>query len=308
MKCLILGGGGFVGAHLCEALVAGGHAVTVFERPRVQRVLPPEIDSRLTWVEGDFTNSRDLEAVVADSEVIFHLVSTTLPKNSNDNPIYDVESNLVGTLRLLDLVRAGPKKRIVFASSGGTVYGRPSVVPISEGHETDPICSYGIHKLAIEKYLNLYRALYGLDYVVLRLANPFGERQRHVAAQGVIPVFLHKAMQGESIEIWGDGGVVRDYVYIKDAIRAFVRAMDHAGQPRIFNVGSGRGLSLNDILDQAERLLGRPIERVYQPARKFDVPVNVLDISLARVHLGWRPQVSFEEGLANTYRWMLDHI
>lgn len=307
MKCLILGGGGFVGAHLCEALVAGGHDVVVFERPRVQRVLPPDIDSRLTWVEGDFTNSRDLEAVVADSEVIFHLVSTTLPKNSNDNPVYDVESNLVGTLRLLDLVRAAPGKKVVFASSGGTVYGRPSVVPIPEGHTTDPICSYGIHKLAIEKYLNLYRDLYGLDYVVLRLANPFGERQRHAAAQGVVPVFLHKAMRGEPIEIWGDGGVVRDYVYIKDAIRAFVHAMRHDGQQRIFNVGSGHGLSLNDILDRAERLIGRPIERVYQPARKFDVPVNVLDIALARDCLGWQPEVGFDEGLASTYRWMLAH-
>ena len=304
MKCLILGGAGFIGSHLAQGLLAEGHEVKIFDRPNL--MLPPELrsDPRIEWFEGDFLNQDDLAQVVPGSEVIFHLVSATLPKSSNDNPAYDVQSNVMGSLHLLELARLHGIRRVIFASSGGTVYGLPCSLPISETHATEPLVSYGITKLAIEKYLHMYRELYGIDYCVLRLANPFGERQRVSAAQGAVAVFLHRALHDEIIHIWGDGSVTRDYIYIKDAVDAFIKAMDSTGEQRVFNIGSGQGLSLNDIIAAIEKLLGKPVARSYESARKFDVPVNVLDITRAREHLGWQPAVGFEDGLRSTLAWM----
>src|SRR4029434_4711286 len=187
-------------------------------------------------------NEEDVTQAVAGCEVVFHMISTTIPKSSNDNPAYDVESNLVGTLRMLEAARKAGVRKVVFASSGGTVYGIPKVVPINESHPTDPICSYGISKLAVEKYLHLYHALHGLDYCILRIGNPYGEGQRPTAAQGAVGVFLYKALHGGVIEIWGDGTVTRDYIYIGDVIQAFLKAMTYSGEHRLFNIGAGEGL------------------------------------------------------------------
>lgn len=302
--CLILGGAGFIGSHLAEALLGNGHAVRVFDRPNL--ALPASLATAcgLERVDGDFINEDDLMHAVPGCDVVFHLVWTTLPKSSNDNPIYDVDTNIIGTLHLLEVARRSGVRKIVFISSGGTVYGTPLQIPVPETHPTDPLVSYGISKLAIEKYLHLYKTLHGLDYIVLRVANPFGERQRVNAAQGAVAVFLARALAGEAIEIWGDGSVTRDYIYIRDVVEAFLKAMDYEGEPRVFNIGSGEGRSLNDILAAMEALLGRPVERRYLPARKFDVPVSVLDINRAREKLRWTPGISFAEGLRRTLGWM----
>jgi UDP-glucose 4-epimerase len=298
-----LGGGGFLGYHLSQALLAAGHRVRIFDRPNINRFA---VSSRhtLEWVEGDFINEEDLESAISGCDTIYHFVSTTLPKTSNDNPIYDVETNVVGTLHLLDLVRQQSGRKIIFISSGGTVYGIPREVPIKESHPTDPICSYGVAKLTIEKYLALYHQLYGLDYFVIRPSNPFGEKQRITGAQGAVAVFLHKALHDEPIEIWGDGTVVRDFIYVGDLIDALVRALTYTGDCRIFNIGSGKGRSLNELLSEIETLLGRQIRRTYMQARAFDVPSNVLDISMAARHLNWQPQIPFRDGLERTQKWV----
>lgn len=307
MKCLVLGGGGFMGSHLSKALLEQGHAVRIFERPNLRpvQVLPDGKD--LEWVEGDFLNEEDMIRAVAGCEIIFHLISTTLPKSSNDNPTYDVETNLVSTLRLLEAARNAGARKVLFSSSGGTVYGIPKEVPIKESHPTDPVCAYGISKLAIEKYLHLYHALHGLDYCVLRIGNPYGEGQRPAASQGAVAVFLNKALNDEVIEIWGDGTVTRDYLYVGDVTLAFLKAMTYSGEHRLFNIGAGEGRSLNQLLSAIESLVGRPVARRYLPARTFDVPTNVLDISRARAFLGWRPETPFAEGLSRTCAWLKDH-
>lgn len=293
-----------MGTHLCRALLNLGYPVRAFDRP-----VPPELSADrlrgpIEWVYGDFLNRKDVVAAVQGCEIIFHLISTTLPKNSNDNPIYDVESNLIGTLALLEAARTAQVKRLIFASSGGTVYGKPEDLPITESHAQNPICAYGITKIAIEKYLHLYHELHGLNYLILRIANPFGEEQRPDAAQGAIAVFLNRALNGETIEIWGDGSVTRDYVYVGDVTQAFVQALDYHGECRVMNIGSGRGHSLNEILSVMEDALGRPVARTYLPARPFDVPVNVLDSSRAKDLLGWVSHTSLRDGLLRTVEWL----
>src|SRR6266850_2836875 len=303
-SCLVLGGAGFIGSHLAEALLQAGHRVKVFDRPHLDRL--PMFSPRKGFevFTGDFLNPEALSPALPGTEVAFHLVSTTLPKSSNDNPIYDIETNVLGTLRLVELCREHRVRKIVFVSSGGTVYGVPRSIPIDESQPTHPTCSYGIHKLAIEKYLHLSRLLHSLDYCVLRPANLYGPRQRLDVAQGAATVFLDRALRNEPIQIWGDGSVVRDYVYIQDAVEALLKALAFEGEPKIFNIGSAVGVSLNQLVGEIQKLVGHPVAVEYAAARSLDVPVNILDSSLARRHLGWSARTSLAEGLRHTYEWM----
>lgn len=302
--CLILGGSGFIGSYVTEALIARGYMVSVLSRRNARRKNLLHLLDRIRIVEGDFNNEVELQRAMEGVDYVFHLISATLPATSNDNPIYDVEINLIGTLRLLNLCIANKIKKVVFVSSGGTVYGKPQYTPINEQHPTHPICSYGIVKKTIEDYLFMYHTLHGLDYTVLRLSNPYGERQNPYNIQGVIAVFLRKALNDEVIEIWGDGNVVRDYVYVRDVAEAFVKALEVPSAEKIFNIGSGRGYSLNELLQLISTIHGRPLQIRYLPPRKIDVPVNVLDISLARTYLGWQPSTSLQIGLKKFYDYL----
>ncbi|POA21767.1 NAD-dependent epimerase [Pseudomonas sp. FW300-N1A1] len=307
MRSLVLGGRGFIGAHLVDALLGQGHAVRCFDRPNVVDLGGNHSSHpRFELFEGDFTSEADISGALQDCDVCYHLVSTTLPKSSNADPVFDVESNLVGTIRMLTLALEAGVKKVIFVSSGGTVYGEPTQVPIPETHATDPVCSYGIAKLAIEKYLALFHHLHGLDYTVLRLANPFGEGQRTHASQGAIAVFLGKVLRDEPIEIWGDGSVVRDYIHVADVVQALLAALEPSTQEHVFNIGSGRGHSLNEVLDTIEKITGRVAIRKYLPGRGFDVPLSVLNIDRAKNVLGWAPAVGFEEGVERFVKWMQD--
>ncbi len=302
-RCLLLGGAGFMGLNLAQAL-KGSSKVRIFDRPASILALRQNGDNGFEWVEGDFSNAKDVHDAVQGCDAVFHLVSTTLPKSSNDNPAYDVESNVISTIHMLESARKCNVKMVLFSSSGGTVYGVPQEVPIKESHPTEPTCSYGIAKLAIEKYLRLYQELHGLDYRILRIANPYGEHQRTTASQGAVAVFLSRALRGEPIEVWGDGSVVRDFLYVGDVCAAFLKAMRYRGDFRIFNIGAGSGHSINQLLDEIEAVAGRPIVRRYLAQRSFDVPVNVLDITRAREALGYEPTMALRDGLSRTVAWL----
>ncbi|HVS73592.1 MAG TPA: NAD-dependent epimerase/dehydratase family protein [Phycisphaerae bacterium] len=310
MKCLVLGGAGFLGSHICDALAAAGHSVRIFDRFEAAKTniahLLAGADGKAPAAEllqGDFGNASTVFDITRGIDVVYHLISTTLPKSSNDDMVFDVTSNVLPTLHLLDACRKNGVKKVIYASSGGTVYGIPTATPIPEDHHTHPICSYGIHKITVEKYLHLYYALHVLDYAVMRIANPYGERQRTDGAQGAVAVFLGKMLRGETIEIWGDGSVVRDYLYVGDVADAALKLATYAAGAdgrRIFNIGGGHGLSLLQVVHGLGRALGKDPEVRFSPARALDVPVNVLDISLAKKHLGWTPATSFPEGLRKT--------
>lgn len=305
-SCLVLGARGFIGSHLTDALLAAGAHVRAFDRPGIQAVKGVPDDKRpgLTSLEGDLVSTKDIDVALEGVDVCYHLVSTTLPKTSNLDPAYDIETNLLGTLRLLDAAVRHKVKRVVFTSSGGTVYGNPCHTPIAENHPTEPTCSYGIMKLAIEKYLALYQQLHGLQHTVLRLANPYGERQRIEASQGAIAVFLGRALRDEGIEIWGDGSVVRDYLHISDVVRALLAAVTPGSANQVFNIGSGQGSSLNTLLSTIRDVTGKDLKAGYQPGRGFDVPVNVLDVTRAAQQLGWRPQTDLHTGISQTWQWI----
>lgn len=278
--------------------------MSIFDRPEA-RYLENSRQQGASIITGDFFNPADISRAILNCDLVYHLVSVTVPQTSIDNPRYDVEANVLGTLQLLDEMRKAQVPRIIFASSGGTVYGIPQEIPIKESHPTEPISSYGICKLTIEKYLHLYWTLYGLDYCILRIANAYGERQPVTETQGVISAFLDEVLRKGEIIVWGDGSVMRDYVYASDIAKAFLRASFHKGEPRIFNIGGGQGHSLNDIIGILEDITRQPLQPKYLPGRPFDVPVNVLDISRAKLYLNWQPVVGLQEGISRAYEWML---
>lgn len=307
-KCLVLGGGGFLGSHACDALLAHGYHLRIFEKLYVDRENVQHLISDVEWQEGDFTNESHLRDIVQGMDCIVHAIGTTLPKDSNENPAYDISSNVISTLHLLNAAKEAGVRKIIFFSSGGTVYGIPRTVPITEDHPTDPISSYGIQKLTIEKYLHLYHRMHGIDYAVMRISNPYGERQRPEASQGAVAVFLYHILRDEPIEIWGDGSVTRDYLHISDLAGVIPSLLTYEGKYKLFNISSGRGLSLLDMIRTFEKVTGRSVELRFTPSRPFDVPVNVLDNTRARQELGWTPRVDFAQGVKRTLEYLSERL
>lgn len=304
-RCLVLGAGGFIGINLTRELVAAGAVVTAFgRRPRESC----DLSSTVPWVEAEFADVDRLASAVAGQDVVFHLLGASLPAQSNEQPWADVADSLLPSVRLIEACRVAGVRRLVFASSGGTVYGPRSgpgsYEPISETEPTDPITAYGINKLAVEKYLGLYRYLHGFDPIVLRIANPYGPHQNGHRPQGMIGAAIARALAGEPITVWGDGSVVRDYLHVQDVAQAMIAAACYRGHEWIFNVGAGEGRSVTQVVECVRRLTGISGGLIrYRAARSADTPYNVLNIRLIGREIGWSPQIPFDRGMAATVAW-----
>jgi len=305
MNYLVLGGAGFIGSHVVDALLAAGHRVRVFERPDCDLNNLAGVLDRIDLRFGDFTRPEDLAGVLEGIDLIIHLVGTVLPATSNLNPIYDIDANLKSTVSLLELAVEQGVKKIVFASSGGQVYGPVAALPISETSPTEPLSSYGIIKLTTEKYLKLFHQLHDLDYTILRIANPYGERQKINGRQGAVAVFSGRIKNRQPIEIWGDGSVARDYLYIADLVRAILKASVIGLPVKLFNIGWGKPLSLNELVGLLMEVSGRKVPVIYKESRSCDSPVNFLDCERALKYLDWKPQVDLKIGLQRTWEWVL---
>jgi len=296
---LILGGFGFIGSNIIEALLnTNVFNIIVFEFNRVSSIFA----DRVRVYRGDFNNEEDLEEVFQNNkiDIVIHLISRTIPATSNDNIEYDVTSNLIGTIRLLNIMVRYNVMKIVFLSSGGTVYGEIVEEKASEDHPTYPISSHGIVKLSIEKYLYLYHRLHNIDYLILRVSNPYGP-YHNSDKQGFINVVIRRILRGEEIVIWGDGTIVRDFIYVKDLANIIARLLEMNLYNHIINVGSGKGYSINQILEYlAEIHTGINIK--YKPSRRYDVHRIILDTkklnSLVNFHL-----TDIRKGINLTYQW-----
>jgi UDP-glucose 4-epimerase len=298
---LILGGNGFIGSHLIDRLAKDRHSIRVLDKYAEKYRAPLK---NVEYIFEDFQNRGILREALNGVDIVYHLVNTTTPKTSNDDPEFDVQSNVISTLYLLDQCVQQSIKKIIFISSGGAVYGVPDVLPIAENHTLDPISSYGITKLSIEKYLHLYHRLYGMEYTIIRPSNPYGERQNPEGIQGVISIFLGRLFKNEPVEIWGDGHIVRDFIYIKDLVDGIARAAFVQTTNCIFNMGSGVGYSLNDIISIIESVVGKKIQVDHKAGRAFDVPEIYLDITRAQKELDWVPRIEIQEGILRTWKFI----
>ena len=302
MRILVLGGSGFLGSHIVDKFLAEKHDVCVYDLyPERFRRSPAGIK----FYTGDFGNVGALDELIATGfDAVIHCVSTTTPKSSNESPEFDIQSNVIGTLYLLDICVKHKVGKLVFMSSGGTVYGDiGNLDVVDETHAVRPMCSYGVSKLTIEHYLDVYRHLRGLDYVALRLSNPYGERQSPLRALGALTVFLHQALRRQVIEIWGDGSVTRDFIYVGDVANAVYLSTINPVSG-VFNVGTGTGLSLRDILTHITKIARTEPSVKWLASRSFDVPRIVLDSKKLRLATNWTSHTTIQDGVGITAEWL----
>jgi UDP-glucose 4-epimerase len=302
MKALVVGGNGFIGSHLVDRLLMDGWDVTVLDScERRYDTMPPAV----RFVRGELDREDVVREALTGVEVVFHLAWATIHEVSGQDPVKDAVANLVPTIRLLDACRRAGIRRFVFASSGGTIYGPARQLPIPETHSQDPITPYGITKLAAEKYVQMFGRLQELDCAILRPSTPYGPRQNPLGRQGIIAVTLYRIARGQPITIWGEDTITRDYFYISDLVEALVLcARQELKEHCVFNVGGGEEVSLRQLIDMAEGVVGRKATVTFEAARDFDVPRLALDTSLAKRELGWSPKVPLPEGMLRTWQWM----
>lgn len=303
-RVLVMGGLGFIGSHLCRALLQNGYQVRIFDKLYSSRNLIKDIEAEVEAMEGDIERHEDVLTALDGIDIVVHLIHTTVPGSSMQDPAYDVQSNVVSASKWLSSLKGTGLKRIIYISSGGTVYGIPKTNPIREDHPTDPVCSYGITKLAVEKYVAMYASLFGIQYRICRPSNVYGEGQHLNIGQGVVGVFLDCALKGSPIEIWGDGTNKRDYLYVRDLVEGILKLMNHEGDGRVFNISTGAGHSLKDIIAIIRDELKIPVEVVYKPSRGYDVPINILDNTLLKMETEWGPKTDIKEGIRCVYQWL----
>jgi len=299
LKLLILGGCGFIGSHIAEAMRNRGHQIRIFGHIGQHHQPLADVEYR----QGDFADREAVDSALADIDVVIHAISTTNPGSSNKNPAADIQGNLISTVQLLELMRLRGIHRIVYLSSGGTVYGNPDRCPVAEDASVHPICSYGVVKVAVENYLEMYRQIHGFEPIILRPSNPYGPGQGHYDVQGVITSFLNRIRNGQGLQIWGDGAQVRDYIRVEDVAGLCVLA---AEVPVLgtFNVGSGVGYSILDVIAIITEVTETQPEIEYHASRPFDVKRVVLDIEKAKQVFGWRPQIDLRQGIRDYWEWL----
>jgi UDP-glucose 4-epimerase len=302
MKALVVGGNGFIGSHLVDELIRRDWDVVVLD-PQKRRYDP--VPEKVQFIQGDLTQSFLVREALAGVDVVFHLAWTTVHEIANQDPTADIKDNLIPSIHLFELCRQMGVGRTIFMSSGGTVYGAARELPIPETHSKDPLNAYGITKLTVEKYMQMFHHLYELDYAILRPSVPYGPRQSPLGRQGAVAVFLYRVAQGLPITIWGDGGVMRDYFYISDLVSALLAAAEQSlGKDRIFNIGGSEEISLNQLLHAVEETVDRKANVEYLSSRKFDAARIILDTTQAYNVLGWKPALSLNDGLALTWSWI----
>lgn len=302
MRILVLGAAGFIGKNLISSILKTSEDEMLLYDLK-DDVYPNIIDGgyseRYKAIKGDFSKEEDFLSITEDIDIVYHLISTTLPNTPMDLVSKGIVDNVVVTSKLLDACVKNKVKKIVFVSSGGTVYGIGNDIPYKEDSMTNPISAYGLQKLSIEKMLYLYNYTYGLDYSIVRLANPYGPHQNPNGVQGVVTTFTYNAMMDKELCVYGDGNVIRDYIYIDDAIEAIKKIALYEGKYKIFNVGSGIGTSINDVICIIQRVFKEDVKVRYIDGRKADVPISVLDISRYEDIFGRLVYTDLYEGICN---------
>lgn len=292
---LLTGGLGYLGRHLAARLAQEGRRVVLLDRAAVPTAWALPRGCEL--LSMDIQEAARRPGLLRETGCVIHLACSTIPATSAEDPAADVEANLAGTLRLLDACAQQGVPRVVFSSSGGTVYGPPRSVPIPETHPTEPVSAHGALKRAVELYLHVYHRTHGLGYAALRIGNLYGPFQAYGKRLGAVSTFVRGVMAGEEIQVWGDGSVVRDYVFVDDVVEAMVRVADRDWGAAVFNVGTGRGWSLNEMVRLIERQSGRSARIRHLPPRSVDVSVSVLDARRLHEATGWQPAVTLEDGI-----------
>ena len=301
MKVLLTGGAGFIGSWVGEALIADGNEILIVDDLSTGNIQNIPKDAK--FVKADIRDRARLEKIFEDfkPEVVSHHAAQMNVRNSLEDPIFDAQVNILGTINLLELSIQHEIKKFMFASTGGAIYGEPEVIPCTEDTLPAPISPYGISKYAVEQYLNYYKVVHGLSRVVLRYSNVYGPRQNPHGEAGVVAIFCDRIKHGNPCEIFGDGKQTRDYIYVEDVARANILSLN--AKDVILNVGTAIETSVNDIVNKLKTVTNRHTQVVYGPRRSGEVDRIALEIKRAEELLGWSPHVNLEDGLSKTWEW-----
>jgi UDP-glucose 4-epimerase len=308
VNALVTGGAGFIGSHLVDRLLVEGHCVTVVDNfvTGKRSNLQPAVfqNPKFQLVEMDIRDS-GIKDLLSDlkCDVVFHLAAQMNVRNSVQNPLYDSSVNVLGTINVAQACSLTGVKRLIFASSGGCIYGPPDAIPVDENFPTRPHSPYGASKLAAEIYIGTYSELFGLSATTLALGNVYGPRQDPKGEAGVIAIFSTAAMEGRQRTIFGDGSSSRDYIHIDDVIDAFLLAVLKGERPR-YNIGSGMATQIKELHSLVAIAVGVDDKPVYRPARLGELQAITLDCSRATADLGWHPKWSLSEGVYQTVHWL----
>jgi UDP-glucose 4-epimerase len=294
-KRIAIIGAGFIGKHLIRKLLQAGHKLTILDRNNC----PTEFTGLLNWNKGDFHDQAKLVHTLLGAEIVYHLVSSTVPGDLHINVAKELHDNVVGSLGLAQACVEQGVGRLVFASSA-SVYGVQEHFPVAEDAPNWPISAHGIHKMAVEKFLWLAHLEHSLDVRILRLANPYGPGQSINGRQGFVAIAIGCLVRGDTLTVRDGGRMVRDFIYIEDAAEALALAGLREGLPLVLNIGAGVGHSLSEVVDMIEQLSGKAILTVEASPRQVDIPVSVLDVSRAKALLGFTASTSLREGLLST--------
>jgi UDP-glucose 4-epimerase len=302
VRILVTGGAGFIGSNVVDGLLARGHELAVFDNLSTGR--REFVDPRATLFVGDLANADDVERCLAtfQPEVVSHHAAQIDVRHSVTDPIHDARTNVLGSIGLLQSCTRHGVRKVLYASTGGALYGEGRFLPATEDHPVNPESPYGVSKHTVEHYLFLWKLLHGLDYTVLRYPNIYGPRQNPHGEAGVNAIFIGRMLDGQRPHIFGTGDQVRDYLFVGDVVAANLLALDR-GAGLMLNLGTGVGTSVNDIVRGINDILGTRIEPVYEAARPGEIQRIYLDASRAREALGWAPTVTFAEGLRRTIEW-----
>jgi UDP-glucose 4-epimerase len=297
-------GGGLLGSHVATRLAAGGHPTTVFSRSFNPLLLAAAAERDIRLVEGAVDLSRPLAKEIEAAELVFYTAGSSTPGASDRDPAASLVGSVAPAVTLLEQVRRAGGRRVVLASSGGTVYGCPTTFPTPEDAPLEPISVHGLNAVALERYVQFFADRYSLDLIVLRYSNLYGPGQLAQRSQGVVAAWARAVMNGEPIVLFGDGSVRRDFVYADDAAEATVSVALNPAARGAYNVGTGRASSLREVLDVLEDVVDRPFVVETLEARGIDVPLVELDCSRIRALTGWAPTTEMREGVAASWEWL----
>ena len=306
MRIVLLGATGFIGTNLTRKLAEDpDNEIIVVGRNKAHFAdIGNCAFENVSFLRSDLDVDSNFDKLLEKADVVYHLLSSTVPTTSNKHIPDELKSNVLLSANMFEACVHQGVKKVVFLSSGGTVYGKEANCPIVEETPTKPITSYGVQKITIEKLLYLYNYLYHLDYRVIRLSNPYGPYQRPNGVLGAVTTCTYKALRGEEIQVYGDGSVVRDFIFIDDAIRGIMNIVSGEAPHRVFNLGCGYGTSIKTVLDTIEKALGMELKVNYMESRAVDVPINYLDISRYENAFGKLNPVSLETGVRLTADFM----
>jgi UDP-glucose 4-epimerase len=300
MKCLVTGGAGFIGSHLSNELIKKGHTVAVVDN--LSTGFEKNLNPQAIFYKADITDFGKTDDILLKEkpEIIFHLAAQIDVRKSDEDPVFDAQNNILASFNLIKTAHQAGAKKIIFASTGGAIYGDTENRPTPEGEKEWPLSPYGIAKLAVDKFLNYYHRTRGMNYISLRYGNVFGPRQNPHGEAGVVAIFINKMRENNQPIINGDGKQTRDYVYVDDVVEANMLALENFDKSGIYNVGTGRETDVNYLFQEINKHFGEKFKEEHGPPKQGEQKTSCLSFEKIKNVLGWEPKINFEEGIKKT--------